>query len=129
MYVFFARQSEEGNKHKSLPISQLVNSVYYTDPYSVLSFLDDQEKQEPLLEDTEENSFVLNCILRQQDTVHEVYFSVNGDFLYAVKDTKIQRMNLVTGGILSERFRSEEWEIFRERLRLVPVKRCPICNR
>ena len=123
MYVFFARQSEEGNKHKSLPISQLVNSVYYTDPYSVLSILDDQEKQEPLLEDTEENGFVLNCILRQQDTVHEVYFSVNGDFLYAVKDTKIQRMNLVTGGILSERFRSEEWQIFRERLRLVPVKR------
>ena len=70
----------------------------YRDPYSVLSFLDDQEQQETLLEDIEENGFVEDGYSGQVDSV---YFSVDGDSLYTVMGKRIQRINLLTGGILS----------------------------
>ena len=83
----------------------------YLDPYSVLSFLDDQEQQEPLLEDTEENGFVGYDLFL---TGFDVHFSVDGDSLYTVEGTRIQRINLVAGDVLSKRIRA---------LSVVPVKR------
>ena len=93
------------------------------DLYSVLSFLDDQEQQEPLLEDMEENGFVgYNLFSRSFD----VHFSVDGDSLYILEDTRIQRINLVAGDVLSKRIRKKEYMIFSlssTQLSVVPVKR------
>ncbi|CAH3130664.1 unnamed protein product [Pocillopora meandrina] len=47
----------------------------------------------------------------------DVYFSVDGDYLYTVKGTRIQRINLVTGDVLSKRIRKKGF------MNLVPVKR------
>ena len=81
------------------------------DFYSVLSFLDDQEQQKPLLEYMEENGFVgYDRFLTRFD----VHFSVDGDSLYTVEGTRIQRINLVAGDVLSKRIGN---------LRVVPVKR------
>ena len=85
------------------------------DLYSVLSFLDDQEQQEPLLEDMEENGFVGYDFI--------VHFSVDGDSLYTVEGTRIQRINLVAGDVLSKRIRKKECMIFEQSLSVVPVKR------
>ena len=88
------------------------------DLYSVLSFLDDQEQQEPLLEDMEENGFVGYDFI--------VHFSVDGDSLYTVEGTRIQRINLVAGDVLSKRIRRKECMIFAPsltQLSVVPVKR------
>ena len=87
------------------------------DLYSVLSFLDDQEQQEPLLEDMEENGFV------GYDFFFEVHFSVDGDSLYTKLGSRIQRINLVAGDFLSKRIRKKEYMIFGQSLRVVPVKR------
>ena len=81
------------------------------DLYSVLSFLDDQEQQEPLLEDMEENGFVGYDLF---PTSFDVHFSVDGDSLYTVEVTRIQRINIVAGDVLSKRIRA---------LSVVPVKR------
>ena len=81
------------------------------DLYSVLSFLDDQEQQEPLLEDMEENGFVGYNFFQ---TSFDVHFSVDGDSLYTVEVTRIQRINIVAGDVLSKRIRA---------LSVVPVKR------
>ena len=93
------------------------------DLYSVLSFLDDQEQQEPLLDDIEENGFVgYDRFL----TSFDVHFSVDGDSLYTVEDTRIQRINLVAGDVLSKRIRRKECMIFAPsltQLSVVPVKR------
>ena len=86
----------------------------YLDPYSVLSFLDDQEQQEPLLEDIEGNGFLEDDYFKP---AVDVYFSVDGDYLYTVKGTRIQRINPVTGDVLSERIRKKGV------MNLVPVKR------
>ena len=86
----------------------------YLDPSSVLSFLDDQEQQEPLLEDIEGNGFVGYDLF---PTSFDVYFSVDGDYLYTVNGTRIQRINLVTGDVLSKRIRKKGF------MNLVPVKR------
>ena len=85
------------------------------DLYSVLSFLDDQEQQEPLLEDMEENDLF--------PTSFDVHFSVDGDSLYTVDGTRIQRINLVAGDVLSKRIRIKECMIFTQSLSVVPVKR------
>ena len=90
------------------------------DLYSVLSFLDDQEQQEPLLEDMEENGFVG---YDRFETSFDVHFSVDGDSLYTVEDTRIQRINLVAGDVLSKRIRKEEYMSFEQSLSVVPVKR------
>ena len=90
------------------------------DLYSVLSFLDDQEQQEPLLEDMEENGFVGYDLF---PTSFDVHFSVDGDSLYTVEDTRIQRINLVAGDVLSKRIRKKEINIFARSLSVVPVKR------
>ena len=95
----------------------------YPDPYSVLSFLDDQEQQEPLLEDMEENGFVGYDLFQ---TSFDVHFSVDGDSLYIVEGTRIQRINLVAGDVLSKRIRKKENMIFSLSLTIlsvVPVKR------
>ena len=90
------------------------------DLYSVLSFLDDQEQQEPLLEDMEENGFVgYDCF----QTSFDVHFSVDGDSLYTVEGTRIQRINLVAGDVLSKRIRIKEFMILSQSLSVVPVKR------
>ena len=90
------------------------------DLYSVLSFLDDQEQQEPLLEDMEENGFAgYNFFPRNFD----VHFSVDGDSLYVVEGTRIQRINLVAGDVLSKRIRKKEYMSFEQSLSVVPVKR------
>ena len=81
------------------------------DLYSVLSFLDDQEQQEPLVEDMEENGFVG---YDRFQTSFDVHFSVDGDSLYTVEVTRIQRINIVAGDVLSKRIRA---------LSVVPVKR------
>ena len=90
------------------------------DLYSVLSFLDDQEQQEPLLEDMEENGFVG---YDRFGTSLDVHFSVDGDSLYTVEGTRIQRINLVAGDVLSKRIRKEEYMSFEQSLSVVPVKR------
>ena len=90
------------------------------DLYSVLSFLDDQEQQEPLLEDMEENGFVGYACFQ---TSFDVHFSVDGDSLYTVEGTRIQRINLVAGDVLSKRIRKEEYMSFEQSLSVVPVKR------
>ena len=90
------------------------------DLYSVLSFLDDQEQQEPLLEDMEENGFVG---YDRFPTSFDVHFSVDGDSLYTVEGTRIQRINLVAGDVLSKRIRKKEYMIFAQSLSVVPVKR------
>ena len=90
------------------------------DLYSVLSFLDDQEQQEPLLEDMEENGFVGYDLF---PTSFDVHFSVDGDSLYTVEGTKIQRINLVAGDVLSKRIRKEGYMSFEQSLSVVPVKR------
>ena len=90
------------------------------DLYSVLSFLDDQEQQEPLLEDMEENGFVGYDLF---PTSFDVHFSVDGDSLYTVEGTRIQRINLVAGDVLSKRIRKKEYMIFAQSLSVVPVKR------
>ena len=82
------------------------------DLYSVLSFLDDQEQQEPLLEDMEENDLF--------PTSFDVHFSVDGDSLYIVEGTRIQRLNFVAGDILRKRIRKKA---FAQSLSVVPVKR------
>ena len=90
------------------------------DLYSVLSFLDDQEQQEPLLEDMEENGFVgYDRFLTRFD----VHFSFDGDSLYTMEDTRIQRINLVAGDVLSKRIRKKEYMNFSQSLSVVPVKR------
>ena len=81
------------------------------DLYSVHSFLDDQEQQEPLVEDMEENGFVG---YDRFQTSFDVHFSVDGDSLYTVEVTRIQRINIVAGDVLSKRIRA---------LSVVPVKR------
>ena len=90
------------------------------DLYSVLSFLDDQEQQEPLLEDMEENGFVGYACFQ---TSFDVHFSVDGDSLYTVEGTRIQRINLVAGDVLSKRIRIKEFMILSQSLSVVPVKR------
>ena len=90
------------------------------DLYSVLSFLDDQEQQEPLLEDREENRFVGYDLF---PTGFDVHFSVDGDSLYTVGGTRIQRINLVAGDVLSKRIRKEEYMSSAQSLSVVPVKR------
>ena len=95
----------------------------YLDPYSVLSFLDDQEQQEPLLEDIEENGLVKDDYFKPPDTVSQVSFSVNGDSLYTVMYSRIQRINLLTGDILSKRIRRKESGILERFLSIFPVKR------
>ena len=92
------------------------------DLYSVLSFLDDQEQQESLLEDMEENGFVGYDLFL---TGFDVHFSVDGDSLYTVKGTRIQRINLVAGDVLSKRIRKMEYMILAPvvSVRVVPVKR------
>ena len=90
------------------------------DLYSVLSFLDDQEQQEPLLEDMEENGFVGYDLF---PTSFDVHFSVDGDSLYTVEGTRIQRINLVAGDVLSKRIRKKEFMILSQSLSVVPVKR------
>ena len=90
------------------------------DLYYVLSFLDDQEQQEPLLEDMEENGFVGYDLF---PTSFDVHFSVDGDSLYIVEGTRIQRINLVAGDVLSKRIRKKEINIFARSLSVVPVKR------
>ena len=90
------------------------------DLYSVLSFLDDQEQQEPLLEDMEENGFVGYDLF---PTSFDVHFSVDGDSLYTVEGTRIQRINLVAGDVLSKRIRKKEIMILAQSLSVVPVKR------
>ena len=93
------------------------------DLYSVLSFLDDQEQQEPLLEDMEENGFVGYDSFQ---TSFDVHFSVDGDSLYTVEGTRIQRINLVAGDVLSKRIRIKEYttfSFFSTQLSVVPVKR------
>ena len=97
----------------------------YRDPYSVLSFLDDQEQQETLLEDIEENGFVEDGYSGQVDSV---YFSVDGDSLYTVMGKRIQRINLLTGGILSKRISRKVCSTLGWRFRLVPVKRGVLCE-
>ena len=90
------------------------------DLYSVLSFLDDQEQQEPLLEDMEENGFVgYACV----QTSLDLHFSVDGDSLYTMEGTTINRINLVAGDVLSKRIREKECMIFTQPLSVVPVKR------
>ena len=81
------------------------------DLYSVHSFLDDQEQQEPLVKDMEENGFVG---YDRFQTSFDVHFSVDGDSLYTVEVTRIQRINIVAGDVLSKRIRA---------LSVVPVKR------
>ena len=88
--------------------------------YSVLSFLDDQEQQEPLLEDMEENGFVGYDLF---PTSFDVHFSVDGDSLYTVEGTRIQRINLVAGDVLSKRIRKKKYEFVVQSLSVVPVKR------
>ena len=90
------------------------------DLYYVLSFLDDQEQQEPLLEDMEENGFVGYGLF---PTRFDVHFSVDGDSLYIVEGTRIQRINLVAGDVLSKRIRKKECMILTQFLSVVPVKR------
>ena len=90
------------------------------DLYSVLSFLDDQEQQEPLLEDMEENGFVGYDLF---PTSFDVHFSVDDDSLYTVEGTRIQRINLVAGDVLSKRIRKKECMILEHSLSVVPVKR------
>ena len=93
------------------------------DLYSVLSFLDDQEQQEPLLEDMEENGFVGYDLF---PTSFDVHFSVDGDSLYTVEGTRIQRINLVAGDVLSKRIRKQGCIAFPRsstQLSVVPVKR------
>ena len=97
----------------------------YRDPYSILSFLDDQEQQETLLEDIEENGFVADGYPGQVDSV---YFSVDGDSLYTVMGKRIQRINLLTGGILSKRISRKVCSTLGWRFRLVPVKRGVLCE-
>ena len=93
----------------------------YSDSYSVLSFLDDQEQQEPLFEDIEENGFVEVGRVELQD---KVYFSVDGDYLYTLMGLNIYRMNRVTGGIFCKRLNSKAVSTRGGiRFRLVPVKR------
>ena len=90
------------------------------DLYSVLSFLDDQEQQEPLLEDMEENGFVGDD---PSSIRFDVHFSVDGDSLYTVEGTRIQRINLVAGDVLSKRIRKKEYMVLEQSLSVVPVKR------
>ena len=93
------------------------------DLYSVLSFLDDQEQQKPLLEDVEENGFVGYNLFSM---LFDFHFSVDGDSLYFMEDGRIHRINLVAGDVLSKRIREKEFMIFEMyliRLRVVPVKR------
>ena len=92
------------------------------DLYSVLSFLDDQEQQEPLLEDMEENGFVGYVGYDHFLTRFDVHFSVDSDSLYTVEGTRIQRINLVAGDVLSKRIRKKECMSFQP-LSVVPVKR------
>ena len=89
----------------------------YPDPCSVLSFLDDQE---PLLEDIEENGSAGDDYSGLPDSV---YFSVDGNSLYTVVGTRIQRINLVTGDVLSKRVSRKACLTIGRRFRLVPVKR------
>ena len=93
------------------------------DLYSVLSFLDDQEQQEPLLEDMEENGFVGD---NPSSIRFDVHFSVDGDSLYIVECRRIQRINLVAGDVLSKRIGRKEYMIcglFSTQFSVVPVKR------
>ena len=90
------------------------------DLYSVLSFLDDQEQQEPLLEDMEDHGFVG---FGPFSLGFDVHFSVDGDSLYTVEGTRIQRINFVAGDVLSKRIRKEEYVSFQQSLSVVPVKR------
>ena len=93
------------------------------DLYFVLSFLDDQEQQEPLLEDMEENGFVGD---NPSSIRFDVHFSVDGDSLYIVEGTRIQRINLVAGDVLSKRIGRKEYMIFglfSTLFSVVPVKR------
>ncbi|XP_066029089.1 LOW QUALITY PROTEIN: uncharacterized protein [Pocillopora verrucosa] len=99
---------------ESDPCSLLENGA---DPYSKG---DDQEQQEPLLEDMEENGFVGYDLF---PTSFDVHFSVDGDSLYIVEGTRIQRINLVAGDVLSKRIRKKECMIFAQSLSVVPVKR------
>ena len=90
------------------------------DLYSVFSFLDDQEQQEPLLEDMEDHGFVG---FDPYSSGLDVHFSVDGDSLYTVEGTRIQRINLVAGDVLSKRIRIKEFMIFSQSLSVVSVKR------
>ena len=93
------------------------------DLYSVFSFLDDQEQQEPLLEDMEDHGFVG---FDPFSSGLDVHFSVDGDSLYTVEGTRIQRINLVAGDVLSKRIRKQGCIAFPRsstQLSVVPVKR------
>ena len=68
----------------------------------------------------EENGFVGYNLFSISFDVH---FSVDGDSLYIVEDTRIQRINLVGGDVLSKRIREKEHMIFAQSLSVVPVKR------
>ncbi|CAH3130656.1 unnamed protein product [Pocillopora meandrina] len=73
-----------------------------------------------LNDDMEENGFVGYDFF---PTSFDVHFSVDGDSLYTVEDTRIQRINLVAGDVLSKRIRKKECMIFAQSLSVVPVKR------
>nr|XP_058971915.1 uncharacterized protein LOC131798269 [Pocillopora verrucosa] len=101
-------------------LSGLIADV--ADPSEQRAELDDQEQQEPLLEDMEENGFVGYDLFL---TGFDVHFSVDGDSLYTVEGTRIQRINLVAGDVLSKRIRKMEYMILAPvvSVRVVPVKR------
>ena len=57
------------------------------------------------------------------ESAGNVYFSVDGDSLYAVTDEGIQIINLVAGDVLSKRIRKKKCIILAQSLSVVPVKR------
>ena len=77
----------------------------YSDSYSVFSILDDQEQQEPLFEDSEDREEISSAEIRGIELQETVYFSVDGDYLYALMDLSIYRKNLETGGFFCKRFK------------------------
>ena len=90
----------------------------------MFSILDDQEQQEPLFEDSEDREEISSAEIRGIELQETVYFSVDGDYLYALMALSIYRKNLVTGGFFCKRFNIKA--ISNRRgipFRLVPVKR------
>ncbi|CAH3130670.1 unnamed protein product [Pocillopora meandrina] len=71
----------------------------------------------------DENGFVEYVGYDRFLTRFDVHFSVDGDSLYTVEGTRIQRINLVAGDVLSKRIRKKEYMILAQSLSVVPVKR------
>ena len=90
----------------------------------MFSILDDQEQQEPLFEDSEDRKEISSAEIDGIGLHEKVYFSVDGDYLYALMALNIYRKNLVTGGFFCKRLNIKA--ISNRRgipFRLVPVKR------